>query len=82
MEEIGILDPLNEVHLFCLHFVNKPYINYTIKLFIDAWSAHPLRTERNRSPTQLWVEGMMMNATSGLTVTEELYGNTSVYVSR
>ena len=81
MEEIGLLDPLNDVHMFCLHFVYKPYINYTIKLFIDAWSSHPLRTERNRSPVQLWVEGMMVNAGSGLTVTEELYGSTSVYVS-
>ena len=49
------------------------YINYSIKLFIDAWSAHPLRTERNRSPMQLWVERMMINAKSGTTATEELY---------
>ena len=81
MEEIGILQPLNEINLFCLHFVYKPYINYSIKLFIDAWSSHPLRTARNRSPLQLWIEGMMMNAYSGLTATDELFSSASGYVS-
>ena len=51
-----------------------------IKLFIDAWSAHPLRTERNRTPVQLWIEGMLVNARSGSTVTDELYSDTSNYV--
>lgn len=74
MEELGLLDPLNEVNLFCLHYVYKLYINYAMKLFVDAWS---MRTERNRSPVQIWIEGMMVKATSGCTNTEELYGNTS-----
>ena len=68
MEEIGLLDPLNEAHLFCLHFVYHTYINVALKRFVDAWSTHPLRTERNRSPIQLWIGGMMANPT-----TEELH---------
>ena len=40
------------------------------------WNSHPLSTEGNRSPTQLWIHGMQMRATSGSTVTDELYGLT------
>ena len=72
MDEIGLLDPLNEIHLF---YVYKPYINYDMKLFIGAWSTHPMRIEQNRSPLQIWIEGIMNNATSGHTTTEELYSN-------
>ena len=60
MEEIGLLDPLDDVNLFCLHYVYQPYINYSIKLFTDAWSTHPMRTERNRT-LQIRIEGMMIN---------------------
>lgn len=64
MEEIGLLDPLNEAHLFCLHFVYETYINFALKRFVDAWSTHPLRTERNMSPIQLWIGGTMASLNS------------------
>jgi hypothetical protein len=51
-----------------------------MKLFIDAWCAHPLRSAHNRTPTQLWIEGMLTNASSGTVATNELYGD-SGYVS-
>ena len=31
LEEIGLLDPLDTIHLYCLHYVYT-YINYTIKM--------------------------------------------------
>ena len=61
LEETGILDPNDEIHLFCLHFVYIPYINYAIQLFTNAWSDHPMSTAGNRSPNQLWIEGMLIN---------------------
>ena len=64
MEDTNLLDPTNVVYLFCLHFVYLPYINYAIKLFIDAWCSHPLRSTGNRTPTQLWIQGMLHNSTS------------------
>lgn len=73
MEDSGVLEATNTLDLFCLHFVFKPYINYAMQLFVDAWSSHPLRSEGNRTPTQLSIEGMLANASSGSVVTDELY---------
>ena len=81
LEDTGLLDPTSSVDLFCLHFVYKPYINHAIQLFVDAWCTHPMRSANNRTPTQLWIEGMMNNSTSGLRVTEELYHDDEDYVS-
>lgn len=79
LEDTGLLDPTSSVDLFCLHFVYKPYINHAIQLFVDAWCTHPMRSANNRTPTQLWIEGMMNNSTSGLRVTEELYHDDEDY---
>ena len=57
MEAINILDPTNEVHLFCLHFVYLPRINNHLHQWKGAWIQHPLRTAGNLSPLQLWMEG-------------------------
>ena len=81
MEDTGLLDPMNSLDLFCLHFVYKPYINYAIQLFVDAWCSHPMRSEHNQTPSQLWISGMLNNSTSGMRVTEELYHGDDDYVS-
>jgi hypothetical protein len=75
LEDCGLLDSTNALDLFSLHFVYLPYINYSMKLFIDAWCSHPLRSVHNRTPTQLWIEGMLTSASSGTVVTDELYGD-------
>ena len=75
LEDTNLLDATNTLDLYSLHFVYLPYINYCIKLFIDAWCAHPLRSSSNRTPSQLWIEGMLLNSASGNVVTEELYGD-------
>ena len=35
-----------------------PIIQKQLDLFREAWATHPLRTERNRSPLQLWILGL------------------------
>jgi hypothetical protein len=64
MEESNILDPLAEVHLFCLHYVYLPRINRALTEFVEQWNQHPVSTEENRSPYQLWVSGMLASANS------------------
>lgn len=54
MESINILDPINEVHLYCLHYVYLQRINDHLNQWIEAWIHHPLRTASNRTPMQLW----------------------------
>ena len=49
MEESGLLDVTNPLHLFVLHYVYSPRINAAIDSFVEAWNKHPIRTERNWS---------------------------------
>jgi hypothetical protein len=53
------LDPDDEVHLMALHFIYIPKINEAIEQFVDQWNNHPLSTESNFSPRQLWTIGML-----------------------
>lgn len=58
LESENMLDPLNEVDIFCLHFVFVPRINKHLADFQGSWNCHPLSTEGNMSPRQLFVEGL------------------------
>ncbi|RMX42821.1 hypothetical protein pdam_00025611 [Pocillopora damicornis] len=53
MEECGILDNANKLHLAALHYVFVPRINRHLSLFTDGHNRSPISTERNRSPKQL-----------------------------
>ena len=57
MEDIGLLDIDNPIHLFCLHCVYLPRINRSIEEFTAAWNDHPLSSVRYLSPKQLWISG-------------------------
>ncbi len=58
MEDTYLLDVENEVHLFCLHYVFLARMNSSLDGFRNAWSHHPLSTERNNyvthSAVNLW----------------------------
>ena len=53
LEEMSLPNIDNEVHLFCL----LPRANNSLQQFISMWNSHPLSSERNMSPTQLWITG-------------------------
>ena len=57
MEDEGILDPLNTIHLFCLHLIYIPRINHALKEFVNTYNDHPIRTEHNLTPRQLFCLG-------------------------
>ena len=59
MEEAGILERSNALHLFALHFTFLPRINRALQSFVEAWNLHPVRTERNWTPEQIWMNGMI-----------------------
>ena len=42
MEASGVLYPVSEVDLFCLHYVFLPQLNSQIVRFIEGWNNHPL----------------------------------------
>ena len=58
LEDENLLDPNDEIHLFCLHHVFLSRINVALSLFRSAWNNHPLSSERNFTPMQLWIRGL------------------------
>lgn len=58
LEAENVLDPGNEVDIFCLHYAFLPHINKCLVDFCGSWNYHPLSTEGNMSPLQLFVEGV------------------------
>lgn len=75
MEDKGMLDIENEVHLFSLHFVYLPRINRQLCEFIQSWNYHPLSSSNCLSPCQLWVRGIIENMNSGHTAVEGFFSD-------
>ena len=57
LEEAELLDPLNEVDIFCLHATYLPRINRCISSFQESWNNHRLSMEGNATPFQLFLAG-------------------------
>ena len=65
VEENGILSREDDAHIWCLHYVFLPIINEHLCNWKDAWIHHPIRTENNKTPFQLWVTGLEHARTTG-----------------
>lgn len=52
-----ILDTLNDVDMFCLHYVYLPRLQKCLQDFQESWNNHKLSTEGNMTPYQLFAEG-------------------------
>ena len=57
-EDIELLDPNDIVDLYVLHHVFLSVIQKQLDVFKEAWACHSLRTEKNRTPRQLWITGL------------------------
>ena len=60
MEDEGILDPLNQIHLAGLHYIYLKLINKRLNVWRKAWSKDRMRTTRT-SPLRLWYSGQLQN---------------------
>ena len=67
MEDEGIHDTLDDVHLYSFHHVFIPRINRSLDEFIQQMNNHPVSSENNLSPLQMWEKGMLENMHSGNT---------------
>ncbi|CAH0560534.1 unnamed protein product [Brassicogethes aeneus] len=61
LEDDGLLDVENVVHIFCVQYVYKKVVNNRLESFQSAWNLNSVRTERNKTPRQLWIEGALTN---------------------
>ena len=58
MEGNNFLDSLNDLHLYVLHLIFLPSINNALRELLEDWNNHPLISEHNFSPYQLWRLGL------------------------
>lgn len=65
MEEEGILDPLSDNHLYCLHFIYIPRIQKSLQEFVQQWNQHPMSTTNYLSPLQMYTAGIIQNVDAG-----------------
>ena len=75
MEEAGILNRNNNLHVFALHFIYLPRINRALESFAEAWNLHPVRTEHNWTPEQIWMNGMIDMRNEQLTAVADVTGS-------
>ena len=66
MENIDILNPNNECHLYALHYIYFHRINNSLRSFKQSWNHHEVRSEHNRTPHQLFTEGALRLQSTGL----------------
>ena len=76
LEDEALLDPTDDVDLFCVHYIYLPRVNSQLQAFRDAYCHHKLRTEHNATPLQLWTTGMLTtedsHAAEGVYAYEEM----------
>ncbi|XP_016106205.1 uncharacterized protein [Sinocyclocheilus grahami] len=68
LEEDGLLDISNTLHIFLVHFVFLPRLCKDLQAFAEGWNHHPLRTEGNMTPHLLWEMGLMQNSIKDLDI--------------
>ena len=74
LESECLLDLLDEVHLLSLHKVFIPRINSSLEEFCQHMNHHPVRTEQNMSPNQLFIQGVLANESTTRSLLEDVIG--------
>jgi hypothetical protein len=74
LEKNGLLDSLDEVDLFALHYVFLPRINASLSEFTSQWNHHGIRTVSNQTPLALWQTNIHTMPDAPATVNYDTYG--------
>lgn len=72
LEEYGVLNPNDVTHLFALHVAYRQQINRSLQEFVVHWNQHPLSSENNLSPLQLWNTGVLQHSREYFEMTEQV----------
>lgn len=72
LESEHLLDPLDELDLYCLHRVYLPRTNHSLEEFRQQMNNHPVRTERNMSPHQLFISGILASESRSRSILEDV----------
>lgn len=73
LEDDNKLDVDSEIDRFAVKFVYLPVINKQLQSFRMGWNCHSLRTEKHKTPQQLWIEGILNHADTSRTAVNEFF---------
>ena len=74
MEDLDLLDPVNDQHL---HYIFIPRINRHLEEWKQAWLMHPMSSEHNQTPYQLWTSGMQQLSGAAALLGNEMFSQVS-----
>jgi hypothetical protein len=66
LEAHDLLNSLDELHLWALHYVFLPRVNRSLTEFQQTWNHHPIRTAHHKTPHQLYTAGCLLLQNSGI----------------
>ncbi|KAK9978887.1 hypothetical protein ABG768_020625, partial [Culter alburnus] len=69
------IERFNDLHKVSLSIVFLPQIQARLQHFKEAWNHHALRTENNKTPTQMWTEGMQSRIGTDSTAINNVFGD-------
>lgn len=76
LEDEGLLSTLNEVDMFCLHYVFLNRINDALRSFVESWNNHSLSSAHSLTPNQLFIQGaIQQNSVPVIPPTSRSSGN-------
>ena len=70
LEYHGLFNPIDNVHIFALHYIYLPHINKSLHEFQDAWNSHKIRTEQGLTPSQLFTSRALQLRESGISAVD------------
>ena len=73
LEDCGVLDPTDPLHLYALHYVYLPRINRHLVTWKEGYIRHHIRMAGSRSPMQLFILGLLRMRGSDTTAAREVY---------
>ena len=73
MEDHHILDTADPIHMFSLQYTFTPRIQRCLQNWVQAHNSHPVRTERNKTPLQLWYSGSLSSQQNDSTAMNNLF---------
>lgn len=79
MENEGILDSTDELHLFCLHYIYLPRVQRAAAEFRNQWNNHGLSTQGAQTPLQLWQRGVLNSAGAGNLAIDDIFARNETF---
>lgn len=78
MEDHGVFEIGNPIHLFALHHSFLKRIEKDLEKWRCSHNTHRIRTERHQTPMQLWISSSIQNANSDNTAMVNLFSREGV----